>query len=271
VGKQPTKSQKMENDQEKNNEAADEHEASELAAAQVRREKKMADECHAYDLAILAAQACPGFQDPHKAIEKAWALLKASELHLRGIDLEALANSPRAEAEWREQEEKRLAGLRLTYDDLKRVVTGHLKHYDRAELWFNRFLNAKAKKEGKSEAWVEALKLTYRNKTFTGTEAKKLQEEYRQWRGYRGQGRVTRKGDLRLRENKEKKLEKAQKATGSQTRRTKPKLEFTGDIDRTEAEQSLKSRGKARQPSENQFWDSTEARRTAAKKRSSRP
>jgi len=232
----------MENNEKKENKRLDEHEASELAAAQVHREKKMADECDAYDLAMLTAEVCPGFQDPHKAIEKAWELLKASELHLRGIALEALVNSPQAEAEWREQEGKRLASLSIKYDDLKRVVTGHLKHYDRADKWFNRFFEAKAKKEGKDEAWVDAWKLTHRNKTVTGTEAKKLQEEYRQWRGYRGQGRVRTKGDLRLRENKEKKLEKAQKAAGSQTRRTKPELE--------------------------PFWDSTEARRTAAEKRS---
>src|SRR6266480_5519611 len=175
---------------------------------------------NAYDLAMLAATVSPGFQDPHKAIEKAWELLKASELHFRGIDLKALANSPQAEAEQRGQKEKYLAGVRLTYDDLKRVVTGHLKHYDRADKWFNRFLDAKAKKEGKNDAWVEAWKVTHRNKKVTGTEAKKLQEEYNQWRAYRGQGRVTRKGDLRLKENKKKKLEKAQKAAGSQTKLT---------------------------------------------------
>jgi hypothetical protein len=218
----------------------------------------------AYDLAMLAAEVCPGFQDPHKAIKKAWELLKASELHLQGIALEALVNSPQAGAEWREQEEKRLAGLRITYDDLKRVVTGHLKHYDRADKWFNRFLDAKAKKEGKNEVWVEALKLTYRNKTFTGTEAKKIQEQYRQWQGYRGQGRVTGKGDLRLRENKKKNLEKAQKAAGSQTKLTKSELEQLWG-EKFSDSRLIKPKRKVEQ-----FWDSNEARRTAAEKRSAK-
>ena len=53
----------MENHEKKENESLDEREASELAAAQVGREKKLADECHAYDLAMLAAEVCPGFQD----------------------------------------------------------------------------------------------------------------------------------------------------------------------------------------------------------------
>jgi hypothetical protein len=208
-------------------------------------DEKLAASYDAYDLAMLAAEVCRGVQDPDKAIEKAWGLLRAGELHLRGIALDAKENSPRAEAEWREQEEKRLASLRIKYDNLKRVVTGHLKHYDRADKWFNQSLDAKAKRDGKNEVWVDALKLTYRNKTFTGTEAKKLQEEYRQWRGYRGQGRVIREGDLRLKENKKKKLEKAQK---EQTRQGRP-----------------------RQSSKNPFWDSTEARRAAAEKRSANP
>jgi hypothetical protein len=220
------------------------------------------DKYGAYDLAMLAAELCPDVQDPHDAIKKAWALLKASELHLQGIALEALVNSPQAEAEWREQEEKRLAGLRITYDDLKRVVTGHLKHYDRADKWFNRFLDAKAKKEGKNEAWVEALKLTYRNKMFTGTEAKKLREEFVSWRGYRGQGRVTGKGDLRLRENKKKKLEKAQKGAGSQTKLTKSELEQLWG-EKFSDSRLIKPKRKVEQ-----FWDSNEARRTAAEKRS---
>ena len=241
---------KMENDQEKNNDAADEHEASELAAAQVRRrEKKLADECHAYDLAMLAAEVCPGFQDPHQAIEKAWALLKEADFKLWQIDIEGRVEAalPQLEAESREQEKIRLAKLRLTYQKGVEIITGYSgkEHWGRALERFKKFLAAKAKKEGKTEAWVEAKLVTYRGQGFTGTEAKKLQEEFRQWREYRGQGRLIRKGDLRLKENKKKKLEKAQK---EQTRQGRP-----------------------RQSSENPFWDSTEARRTAAEKQSANP
>jgi hypothetical protein len=50
--------------------------------------------------------------------------------------------------------------------------------------------------------------------------------------------------------------------------RTKPGLELTEDIDRALSELFGESRGRARQPSENQFWDSTQAKRTAAEKRS---
>jgi hypothetical protein len=53
--------------------------------------------------------------------------------------------------------------------------------------------------------------------------------------------------------------------------RTKPEpeLEFTGDIDKALSKLFRKSQGKPeRQPSKNQFWNSTEARRTAAQKRS---
>jgi hypothetical protein len=228
----------------------------------VPESEETSEDVNAYDLATLAAEISPGVQDPHKAIEKAWELLKASELHLRGIYLKALANSPQAEAEQLEQKEKYFASVRLTYDELKRVVTEHLKHYDRADKWFNCFLGAKAKKEGKNEDWVEAWKLTHRNKTFTGTEAKKLQEEYNQWRAYRGQGRVTRKGDLRLKENKKKKLEKAQKAAGSQTKLTKPELEELWE------EQFSDSRPIKPKRKVEPFWDSTEARRTATEKRS---
>jgi hypothetical protein len=53
--------------------------------------------------------------------------------------------------------------------------------------------------------------------------------------------------------------------------RTKPEpeLEFTGDIDKALSKLFRKSQGKPeRAPSKNQFWNSTEARRTAAQKRS---
>ena len=52
--------------------------------------------------------------------------------------------------------------------------------------------------------------------------------------------------------------------------RTKPGLQLKGDIDQILAELYRESRGmpRPRQPSENQFWDSSEARRTAAQKQS---
>ncbi len=52
--------------------------------------------------------------------------------------------------------------------------------------------------------------------------------------------------------------------------RTKPGLKLRGDIDQILAELSRESRGmpRPRKPSGDQFWDSTEARRTAAQKRS---
>jgi hypothetical protein len=52
--------------------------------------------------------------------------------------------------------------------------------------------------------------------------------------------------------------------------RTKPGLKLRGDIEQILAELSRESRGmpRPREPSGDQFWDSTEARRTAAQKRS---
>jgi hypothetical protein len=189
---------------------------------------KLAALYDAYDLAMLAADVCRGVQDPDKAIKKAWALLKAGELHLRGIALEAKANSPQAEAEWREQEEKRLAATPLTYEQGVKCITGYTGkgRWGRALEQFEKFLAAKAKKERKPEereAWVEAKLTTYRVKGFTGTEAKKLQEEYRQWRGYRGQGRVKKQAsDGRLKANRQTKLQKQGKEAW--TNLTKPKL-----------------------------------------------
>jgi hypothetical protein len=49
--------------------------------------------------------------------------------------------------------------------------------------------------------------------------------------------------------------------------RTKIELETTPDIDQALAELFQRSSGKPRQPSNNQFWDSAEARRTAIQKR----
>jgi hypothetical protein len=49
--------------------------------------------------------------------------------------------------------------------------------------------------------------------------------------------------------------------------RTKIELEFTGDIGQALSDLFRRSRGKARQASNNQLWDSTEARRTAIEKR----
>lgn len=53
--------------------------------------------------------------------------------------------------------------------------------------------------------------------------------------------------------------------------RTKVELEFTGDINSILNELSRKRHGMvSRQPSKNQLWDSTEAKRTAAEKRATK-
>ena len=166
------------------------------------------DEYNAYDLAMLAAQIRPGLlrQDTREAIEIASELLEKAKSKLSQIDnkkgLEAAL--PQLEAEALEQEEKRLAALKLKYEKGVEIITVHegKGHWERALEWFKKFLKAKAKKEGKTDTWVGAKLLTHRGQGFTGTEAKKLREEFVSWRGYRGQGRVKRKTDLRLKKNK---------------------------------------------------------------------
>ena len=231
----------------------------------VPESEETSEDVNAYDLAMLAAQIRPGLslKDTDEAIETAWELLKKAKFKLWQIDFKkgVEADSPQLEAESREQEEKRLAALQVGYERGVKIITNQ-KAWSYALSSFKQFLASKAHKEGKGGAWVDAKLANCRIKGFTGTEAKKLQEEFREYRGYRGQGRVKKKGDLRLRENKKKKLEKAQKAAGSQTKLTKAEVEQVWGEEFSDS-RLIKPKRKAEQ-----FWDSTEARRTASEKRS---
>jgi hypothetical protein len=79
--------------------------------------------------------------------------------------------------------------------------------------------------------------------------------------------------DLRGRKRKpylpQKEPKQPKRPRGRPRTNPEPELKFTADIDKAIAELFQKSQGRVRQPSKNQFWDSTEARRTAAQKRSS--
>ena len=220
--------------------------------------KERPDQYDAYDVALLAAQLRRG---THEATEAALGLLEEAESKLSQIDAreKLITACHQADAEAPVQEEKRLADLKLNYQQGVEIITGHegKGHWDRTKVWFEKFLAAKAKKEQASETWVEVKLGQYRVKGFTGTEANKLRKEFIDWRAYRGQGRVKKKTDGRLKKNKRGRP------------RTTVEVDYHETIDVAEAEQIKERAGKpSRQPSENQFWKSDEARRTAAEKRS---
>jgi hypothetical protein len=180
----------------------------------IPRGEETPEDVDAYKLAMLAAQIRPGLlhstKDFREAIKTAWELLKEARFNLRQIDIEKRVkeNLPQLEAESLEQDEKRLAAVKIPYQRGVELITGYMgkEHWDRALEWFKKFLVAKAKKEAKTETWVGAKLGSYRVQGFTGLQRKNLGEEFREWREheYRGQGRVTKETDLRLKKNKPK-------------------------------------------------------------------
>jgi hypothetical protein len=170
-----------------------------------------------YDLAMLAAQLMRRQNSPLTAVETALSLLDQAKLRLDRVRIRALAESPEAHAESERREAQRMAELRIPYEKGVELVTG----VDRwsgdygAIAWFKRFLQWKAARQEKTpdaiEVRVEAWLATYRGKGFTGTEAKKLQAEYDQWRNKGKQGRVKKKRDGRLRAMREAKKAKQEK------------------------------------------------------------
>jgi hypothetical protein len=200
----------------------------------------------AYDLALLAAQLLSRQNSPVKAIEMASSLLEQAALKLEKVKLEA--KSPEVAAELEKRRAEQLANLAVAYEKGVKIITGadRWSGYYGALTWFKRFLATKAKKDRRPEeceAWVEAKLNQYRNKGFTGAEAKKLQAEFEQWRSKGRQGRVRKpKRDGRLRENR---LKKAQQTAGAAWRelngrreRTKPELVSVADTEAVEAKQA---------------------------------
>jgi hypothetical protein len=196
------------------------------------------DDNDAWDLATLAAQLLRRRNTESDAVDAACALVQAAKHKLEGIRLEAWAKSPEARADWEKQQTEYLASLKIPYKKAVKLITSQTR-LDHARKLFKDFLAAKAEKDrkaGEREAWVEARLVHYGVKDFTGTEAKKLKEEFEQWRGKGKQGRVKKRAtDGRLRENRQKKLQKQGKEAW--TNLTKPKLGW-------EAVQGQVSRGR---------------------------
>lgn len=142
------------------------------------------DDNDAWDLAALAAQLLRRRNSPSGAVDAAWSLFEAAKHKLEGVQLEELAKSPEARADWEKQQAEYRASLKIPYEDGVKIITSQDRR-DRALKWLKRFLAAKAQKERapkEREAWVEAQLSNYKIKGFVGTEAKKLRTEFEQWR-----------------------------------------------------------------------------------------
>jgi hypothetical protein len=142
------------------------------------------DDNDAWDLAMLAAQVLRRRNTPADAVDAAWKLVEAAKHKLEGIRLEAFLHSPETQAALEKEEAERVAGLEIPYEQGVKWITSHSR-WSYALNWFKRFLVARAEKERSQkerEAWVEAQLAHYRSKGFTGDEAKKLKEEFTQWR-----------------------------------------------------------------------------------------
>jgi hypothetical protein len=183
------------------------------------------DDNDAWDLAMLAAQLLRRRNTPSDAVDAAWELVEAAKHKLEGIQLEASAKSPEARADWEKQQTEYLASLKIPCKKAMKLITSQTR-LDHARKWFKDFLRAKAerdRKAGEREAWVEARLVHYGVKDFTGTETKRLKEEFDQWRGKGRQGRVKKRvSDGRLRANREKKRQAKGKQALAEL--TKPKL-----------------------------------------------
>jgi hypothetical protein len=182
------------------------------------------DDNDAWDLATLAAQLLRRRNSPSEAVDAAWSLFEAAKQRLEGVQLEALAKSSDALADWEKQQAEYLASLKLPYEKGVKLITDQTR-WSYALKWFKEFLKYQGAKRAEKDvtAYVEARLVHYRVKGLTGTEAKKLKEEFEQWRGKGRQGRVKKRAtDGRLRENRQKKLQKQGKEAW--TNLTKPKL-----------------------------------------------
>jgi hypothetical protein len=212
-----------------------------------------------YGLATLAAQLICRQSNPSNAVETAWGLLKEAERKLERVRIRAQLDAPEAEAEWQKRQGEKLEATRIPYEKGVRLIAG----VDRwsgeygALSWLKRFLRAKIKSQGRPdsevEPRVEAWLAKYRSPGFTGTEAKKFQEEYHHWRNKGKQGRVKKRvRDGRLGENRQRKAREKgaqawkefQNGPEPSDRRTKPELEFTADIKAGEAMKAAADRGK---------------------------
>ena len=170
----------------------------------------------AYELAMLA-KGMDG--TPSEAVDRAWEIFKAAKRKFEGIRLQE-GQSPEAKAAWEEWEREKaehLANVHASFGDGIKWITSQTR-LDRANKSFKDFLLAKAKARGEQtsdgvEARAEAMLITYRNRGFTGIEARKLKAEFEQHSDKGSQGRVKKPAsDGRLRENKQKALQAKGKA-----------------------------------------------------------
>jgi hypothetical protein len=81
--------------------------------AKGNNESEAMTDIDAYDLAMLAAQLMCRQNAPAKAVETAWSLLDEAKLKLDGVQLQALAESPEAQAQSEKREAERLANLQI--------------------------------------------------------------------------------------------------------------------------------------------------------------
>jgi len=179
----------------------------------------------AYDLAMLAAQLMRRQDSPTGTVKTALKLVEAAKHEPEGIRLEAFAKSPEALADWDKQQSEYLDSLKLPYEKGVKLITGQTRRAY-ALKWLKEFLAAtkyKEKPPEQREPYVEAWLAKYRNQGFTGTEAKKIRDEFDQWRGKGRQGRVKKRAsDGRLKANREKKRQAKGKEALAEL--TKPKL-----------------------------------------------
>jgi hypothetical protein len=192
---------------------------------------------NAYDLAALAAQLMCRQSSAKNAVETAWELIEAAKDKLEEVELLTPENIAAWCAEREKERAEYLAKLRIPYEKGVHLITGIEDRWSGqygALNWFKKFLQWKAAKQeqtpDKTEARAEAWVANYRQKGFTGTEAPKLQDEFKQWRNKGKQGRVKKKTcDGRLREQRQKRAKKAADAAWKELigprQRTKPELE----------------------------------------------
>jgi hypothetical protein len=200
------------------------------------------DKDDVFDRAMLIAQSRP--RDRNQTAER---LLKEAEFEVGQKRLEALAAeadaSPQVAAEQREAWDKYKAETTIRYRELVSLVTEE-KRWDRALSQWKDFWAKKGKREGKSEIWLEAKLIRYRNpKNKTAlAEAARLRDEFSQLSEYRGQGKVLSPKDGRLKVNRDKKVEKLRKAQEPKRPRgrpqTKVKLVYTDNPEKTQAVQA---------------------------------
>jgi len=182
------------------------------------------DDNDAWELAMLAAQMLHR-DTPSQAIETAWELVESAK---REFEMEEKLRSPETQAEWQREKDEHLAKCKpAAFEDGIKWITSQTRR-DRAKESFKEFLLYKAKARGEHtsdgiEARVDAMLIQYRERGFTGAEARKLKAEWEQWRGKGRQGQVLKPvTDGRLRENKQNKLQAKGKIAMSELSKEKP-------------------------------------------------